>query len=292
MTPREMGGQLPELFTILSDRVVDDHRYVHVVPTDQALFAQSVAPLVTAHYFDEVDTRARLLRSAQELSLFSGESFEVSEEDVQLALGEELDAVLPEAWKGDRKQHLDVQRSEFGEILAAEALKQVFGTVIPASRIKHKEIPDQQTRGADVIGIENLQQPRATLVLGEVKGSQDRRTPPGVVSGMEKKLGELVGNRRALLQELCWLRDHADDPYIAICSRLHASFILKKNQFEIVLAPLLVRTSDTHHDDDPGSFKEDPDSFGNPIRWVSIVVEGDLFEIAQEVYRVAREGAA
>lgn len=283
---------MPELFTIVSDEVVDDHRYVHVVPTDQALFAQTIAPMITAHYFDEVNTRARLLRSAQELSLFSGEAFAITEEDMQKALSDELDAVLPEAWKGDRESHLDVQRSEFGEILAAEVLKQVFDTDIPASRIKHKEIPDQQTRGADVIGIEKVQEARPTLVLGEVKGSTDQKSPPGVVSGMQKKLGELVQNRRALLQELCWLRDYADEPYVAACSRIHASFILKKDHFDIVLAPLLVRSSSTHHEDDAGAFKKRPTDFGKPIRWVSIVVEGDLFEVAQEVYRIAREGAA
>ncbi|MFB8405415.1 Hachiman antiphage defense system protein HamA [Streptomyces sp. NPDC055912] len=280
------------LFSIVSDEVIDGHRYVHVVPADQAQFAHAIAPLVTAHYFDEADVRERLLRSAQELTLFSGESFEISEQDVQLALTEERDAVIPEPWKGDRKKHLDVQRSEFGEILASEALKQIFGTSIPASRIKHKEIPDQQTRGADVIGLEDIDQPSVSLILGEVKGSQDKKSPPGVVSGMEEKLGELIGNRRALLQELCWLRDHAEEGYVAVCSRLHASFVLKREKFKITLAPLLVRTSDTHHEKDPGAFKSNPQGFGKRIRWVSIVVEGDLFEIAQEVYRIAREGAA
>ncbi|MFC9405812.1 Hachiman antiphage defense system protein HamA [[Kitasatospora] papulosa] len=276
----------------MSDEVVDGHRYVHVVPADQAQFAQAIAPLVTAHYLDEADVRERLLRSAQELTLFSGESFEISEQDVQLALTEERDAALPEAWKGDRKKDLDVQRSEFGEILASEALKQIFGTAIPASRIRYKEIPDQQTRGADVIGLEDIDQPSVSLILGEVKGSQDKKSPPGVVSGMEKKLGELIGNRRALLQELCWLRDHAEDGYAEACSRLHASFILKREKFKIVLTPLLVRTSDTHNEKDAGGFKSNPERFGKKIRWVSIVVEGDLFEIAQEVYRIAREGAA
>jgi hypothetical protein len=226
------------------------------------------------------------------LSLFSGEAFEVTEEDVQLALEEELDAVLPAAWKGDRKKHFDVQRSEFGEILAGEALKEIFGTKIPASRIKHKEIPDQQTRGADVIGVEDEQTTRVTLILGEVKGSDQAKSPPGVVSGMEKKLAELVTDRRALLQELCWLQEYAEEPYAGVCSRLHASFILKKDKFDIVLAPLLVRTLDTHHENDPGTFKTNPEGFGHKIRWVSIVVEGDLFQIAQEVYRIAREGAA
>jgi hypothetical protein len=227
------------------------------------------------------------------LTLFSGEAFEFTDEDVQTALDEERKALVPAAWQeGGKSKTLDVQRSEFGEILAAEALKQVFGTDIPASRIKHKEIPDQPTRGADVIGLENQDQFPVSLVLGEVKGSTEEKSPPKVVLGMEKKLAELVGSRRALLQELCWLRDHAEAAYAGVCSRIHASFILKKDQFNIVLAPLLVRTKAAHQETDPGKFKTDPDTFGHPIRWVSIVVEGDLFDIAQEVYRIAREGAA
>ncbi|WP_328688603.1 DUF1837 domain-containing protein [Streptomyces caniferus] len=287
-----MGGTLAGLFRIISDSVVDGHRYVHIAPHDPNAFAHALAPLVTAHYFDEADARTRLLRSAEELTLFSGESFEISEDEIQSALTEERDALLPAAWRGDRGKHFDVQRSEFGEILAAEALKQVFGTSIPASRIRHKEIPDQQTRGADVIGLENEHQQVVTLVLGEVKGSQAQKTPPGVVSGMEAKLLELVSSRRALLQELCWLRDYADEEFVGVCSRIHASFVLRRDHLQFVLAPLLVRTVDTHHEEDPGAFKTDPDNFGHPIRWVSIVVEGDLFEIAQNVYRIAREGAA
>ncbi|MFI7309008.1 Hachiman antiphage defense system protein HamA [Streptomyces hygroscopicus] len=283
---------MADLFRVISDDTVNGHRYVHITPEDPSTFAHELAPLVTAHYFDEADNRTRLLRSAQELTLFSGESFEITEDDIQLALTEERDALLPATWSGDRGKHFDVQRSEFGEILAAEALKQIFGTAIPASRIRHKEIPDQQTRGADVIGLENERQKVVTLVLGEVKGSQDRKAPPGVVSGMEKKLLELVGSRRALLQELCWLRDYSDEEFAGVCSRIHASFVLRRDHLEFVLAPLLVRTANTHHEDDPGRFKTDPEDFGHPIRWISIVIEGDLFEIAQDIYRIAREGAA
>ncbi|MFJ5033257.1 Hachiman antiphage defense system protein HamA [Streptomyces sp. NPDC088560] len=280
------------LFEVVSDVTVDNHRYVHVTPKDPVTFAASIAPLITDRYFDEAASQAALLRSASELGLFSGDSFVLSDEDIAAAITEERDAMLPESWKGGRPKHLDVQRSEFGEIVAAEVLKQIFDTQIPASRIKHKEIPDQQTRGADVMGLEDLEQPKPTLIIGEVKGSQDSKSPPGVVAGMVEKLGSLVTDRRALLQELCWLRDHAEDEYVDACSRMYASFVLKREQFEMILTPLLVRTADTHKETDPGEFKNNPDDFGKPVRWVSIVVEGDLFDLAQEVYRIAREGAA
>ncbi|MFC9115001.1 Hachiman antiphage defense system protein HamA [Streptomyces sp. NPDC057092] len=217
----------------------------------------------------------------------------MSEEEIASALAEERDAVLPQSWQeGGREKHLDVQRSEFGEIIASEVLKQVFDTSIPAARIAHKEIPDQQTRGADVMGLEGIELSRPTLIVGEVKGSQSRKSPPGVVGQMVTKLEALSTNRRAMLQELAWLRDYSEEEYADICARIHASFLLKKDYFEIVLSPLLVRTDSTHHPNDAGDFRLKPGRFKNRIRWVSIVVEGDLFELAQEVYRIAREGAA
>lgn len=288
------GDALPEpLFRVVSDETVQGHRYIHVKPIDSESFIRAVAPLITERYFDEVTARARLLRSASELALFSGTSFELSEEEIADALAEERDAVLPQSWQeGGRSQHLDVQRSEFGEIVASEVLKQVFGTLIPASRIAHKEIPDQQTRGADVMGLEGVELARPTLVVGEVKGSQDRKSPPSVVGEMVSKLEALSKNRRAMLQELVWLRDYSDEEHAQICARIHTSFLLRKDYFEMVLSPLLVRSDSTHQANDAGVFKSDPTRFKKPIRWVSIVVEGDLFELAQEVYRIAREGAA
>lgn len=280
-----------QLFTVVSDATVEGHRYVHVIPADAATFATELAPLIRTHYFDEEAARARLLRSARELALFSGESFEIDQKDVDAALTEELNALVPQKENGNRSEHLSVQRSEFGEIVATEVLKQIFGTTIPASRIKHKEIPDQQTRGADVIGLEDIAETAPSLILGEVKASQQQKSPPAVVAGMITKLGDLLRNRRTLLQELCWLRDHAEDEYAAICARVHASFVLRKDHFQIVIAPILVRSADTHHKNDPGDFKNNPQRFGKSVRWVSIVVDGDLAQVAQEVYRIAREDA-
>lgn len=281
------------LFRVVSDTTTAGHRYVHVEPEDPQTFAARLAPLIKEHYFDEAAARAKLLRSANELALFSGASFNFNESAINAALNEERDAVLPAELDNNdkRAEHLSVQRSEFGEIVAAEVLKQIFGTTIPASRIKHKEIPDQPTRGADLVGLEDVTAKKHKLILGEVKASQQRKSPPGVVAGMVTKLTELIHSRRTLLQELCWLRDHAENEYAQICARVYASFILKQECFQIVIAPILVRSADTHHADDASDFKHNPQRFGKSVRWVSIVVEGDLSEVAREVYRLAREEA-
>jgi hypothetical protein len=280
------------LFTVISDVTVSGHRYVHVAPANAGTFAKHLAPLIRAHYFDEAVARARLVRAAQELMQFSGKAFEIDQDAVNEAMMEERDALLPEVQSGKRPEHLSVQRSEFGEILASEVLKQIFGTHIPASRIKHKEIPDQPTRGADVIGLEDIAAEKASLVLAEAKASQDRKSPPGVVADMITKLESLVTNRRTLIQELCWLRDHAEEEYAAICAKVYASYMLRKDYFQIVVSPILVRSAATHHQDDPGEFKSNPQRFGRAVRWVSIVVDGDILQVAQEVYRIVREEEA
>lgn len=278
----------PELFTVVSDETVSDHRYVHVVPSDSATFARRLAESLEKHYFDRDTSRQALVRAAEELSVFSGNSFNL--EDIEAALHDELDAALPADLR-DRPEPLGVQRSEFAEIVASEVLKEVFGTSVPASRIRHKEVPDQQTRGADIVGLEQLEAMHAAdLILSEVKASQDRVSPPGVVADMVTKLTSLLTRRRTLLQELIWVRDHASEEYAEICGTLCATYSLKKETFRIIIAPILVRSAATHSDDDPGVFRTHPHHFGRSVRWVSIVIDADLLQIARQVYRIAREG--
>lgn len=191
-----------------------------------------------------------------------------------------------------RPQATDVQRSELGEIVAADVLRTLFETVVPASRLAEKEIPDQQTRGADVLGLEDVEADTIVLVLAEVKGSTDKRSPPGVLAGMAEKLKQLATERRVLLQELIWLRDHAEEAWAPLCARVCGAFLLGRRLFSILLVPVLVRTASTAGDDDRGEFKSDPDSFGERIRFVTVHIDEDLFELARTVYAIARgEGA-
>jgi hypothetical protein len=187
-----------------------------------------------------------------------------------------------------RPKATDVQRSELGEIVAADVLRTLFETVVPASRLAEKEIPDQQTRGADVLGLEDVDEDTIVLVLAEVKGSTDKQSPPGVLAGMAEKLRQLAGERRVLLQELIWLRDHAEETWAPLCAKVCSAFLLGRKLFSMLLVPVLVRTASTAGGDDCGAFKSDPDSFGERIRFVTVHVEEDLFELARTVYTIAR----
>jgi hypothetical protein len=268
-------------------------REFHGVGTDPDVsLPDLLAGRVKRHYIDEEAARTRLLEAARTLSTFDATEFSLTEEQIEEALNEERDAALPNDWKkGDQPKQLDVRRSEFAEIIAGEVLGALFGTALPASRIAEKEIVDQPTRGADIVGLENLDGDKLVLLLCEVKGSQEGKSPPGVVAGMVTKLKDLSTNRRSLIQELIWLRDHASDDYAARCADICGAYLLRRQLFDLLLVPILIRSADTAKESDYKAF-EDSKNFNSPIRWISVVIEGDIYEIAVETYRKAREGAA
>jgi hypothetical protein len=70
---------------------------------------------------------------------------------------------------------LDVARNEVAEVIANLALTAVHGSVVPASRIRHKEISGAPSRGRDLLAIDA--EP-LTAVVGEVKASADEASPP------------------------------------------------------------------------------------------------------------------
>lgn len=279
------------LFRVAEDRIVGDHRYLRVVAVNPQTLAQDLAPRVRARYVDQEAARERLRRAAEELTEFSFAALPLTPEEIEEAVAAETAAVLPTSWLGNRPEHLSTQRSEFGEIVAAEVLMELFGTRIPASRISEKEVPDQQTRGADVMGLEG-DGDAVVLVLCEVKGSEQAASPPSVVADMEGKLRFLTENRRAMTQELTWLRDHADDAHSEVCARICAEFLLRRQTFTLLLAPILVRRSDVAKPTDCGRFETHADTFGAPIRWVTVLIDAALLDIATEVYRLAGSDAA
>jgi hypothetical protein len=214
----------------------------------------------------------------------------VTEAEIQSGLEEELRAALPVEWSaGGRPKQTDTQRSELAEIVAATVMDEVFGTIVPASRIAHKEIPDQQTRGVDVIGLENIDGPVTTILVSEVKGSCEAKSPPAVIDAMAKKLVAVTADRRQLTQELIWLRDYCEDEYAEVCARICARHLLRRSALEIVLAPILLRTANRERPNDHGKFAQDDAGFDYPIRFISVIVDTeDLFDFAVAVYREAR----
>jgi hypothetical protein len=287
------------MFQIVEAREVEGgHVFLRLLPANAATLADDLAARITGAYLD-VDTELQRLRdAAAELQMFQGGTLAPTDEEIAEALAELRDALLPAGWDGRRPKHTDVQRSELAEVVAAEVLTTHFATIVPASRVRHKEIPDQQARGADLVGFEDLDGftddvplGSLTLVVCEVKGSTAAASPPGVVADMAEKLKTLATNRRAIIQELTWLRDHAEDGRVAQCSRILTAFLLRRLDHSIVLAPVLLRTAEVAAVTDTGEFETEPASFDpSRIRFMTIVVDDDLFDLAASAYLKARAG--
>jgi hypothetical protein len=168
-------------------------------------------------------------------------------------------------------------------------LRSNFGFEVPASRIAHKEIPDQQTRGVDVLALNGIDTDLPTLIIAEVKGSCDSRQPPPVVADMARKLKDVVNNRRSMVQELIWLRDHCEDKYQAACVRICTRYLLKKLEPEIIFAPVLIRTESTSSLKDFGIFYKERSKSPYAVHFTSAIIPTeDLFQFAVSVYREAR----
>ena len=94
-----------------------------------------------------------------------------------------------------------------GEAMAEAYLSREFGIVWPWNMERDKRTPNASLPGADLIGFEVIDG-SVRLVLGEVKSSTDRSTPPNVMSGrsgMTHQLDMLATNLSILVTLLKWL---------------------------------------------------------------------------------------
>jgi hypothetical protein len=281
-------SKLQPLFQIVADEASGSRRFVSVSEIDVSNLAAALAPRIRNVYFRKRESRRRLREGIDDLNLFSSTAIVVPDEEIESALEEELDAVLPAEWHRGRPRQTDVQRSELAEIIAAEVFSALFSTTLPAVRISGKEIPDQQTRGIDLMGMEDVDKPSVTVILGEVKGSCEQKSPPQVVADMALKLKTIVADRRALIQEFTWLRDHSDK-HAKLCNRVYVGFLLKVTMPNFILAPILVRSAATAGGKDAGVFRGNGFPNSHAVRFVRVTIMAeDLFKFAVEVYRHAR----
>jgi hypothetical protein len=184
--------------------------------------------------------------------------------------------------------HLDVARNELAEALAHLALAEVHGTVIPAARIRNKEVPDQPSRGRDLLGLDDGP---LVAVIGEIKASAESASPPGVVGDGDSSLrGQFLGFlavEDALLTELNWALKHAAPEHQDLIARAIMAHIL--GGLPLCAAPVLVRPVDVRGADDFGTFKDEPGQFAPArIRFSVLTVDGALDELANAVYEEAR----
>lgn len=206
---------------------------------------------------------------------------------VEEAIQRTLAAAIPEPGTHPIPQ-LDVARNELAEAIAHLALPALHGTVIPAPRIRHKEVPDQPARGRDLLGLEET--PLAA-VIGEVKASDEANSPPGVVGAGDTSLRgqflSFLAAKDALLTELNWALKHADPEHQMLIARAIVAYTA--GNLPLCAAPVLVRPTARHGADDFGTFKDNPGQFAPAsVRFSIFRVDGTLDGLAQAVYDEAR----
>jgi hypothetical protein len=186
------------------------------------------------------------------------------------------------------KPHLDTARNELGEALTHLAFVHAHGTVVPASRIRNKEIGGQPSRGRDLLG---LDEEPLTAVIGEVKSSSHEASPPGVVETgndcLKAQFLAFLGAPDAVLTELNWAMKHAEEKDKALIGRAMLAHIA--NELPLCAAPVLVRPMERRGANDFGTFKDNPAQFAPAaVRFSILTIEGSLEELADAVYTAAR----
>lgn len=184
--------------------------------------------------------------------------------------------------------HLDTARNELGEALTHLAFVHAHGTVVPASRIRNKEIPGQPSRGRDLLGLEA---DPLTAVIGEVKSSSHPASPPGVVGEgndcLRSQFLALLGVPDAVLAELNWALKHSKDEDKPLISRAILAHVAM--DLPLCAAPVLVRPAAQRGNNDFGTFRDDPGQFAPArVRFSVLTIDGILEDLANSVYTAAR----
>lgn len=93
------------------------------------------------------------------------------------------------------------------EALAEAFLEEEHGVVFPWNNERDKRTPRASLPGADIVGFQQ-EGGNYRLVIGEVKSSSEKKSPPGVMvgrSGMGHQLDTLADDLSILHQIMCWL---------------------------------------------------------------------------------------
>lgn len=265
----------------------DGHRFeAYDCHPDADDLVGELAAAVRGLYVDPATLRDRLLEAARDID-------DVADVDeIRAAVENVTQAAIPEASVRLAQPQLDTARNELGEVIAYAALERVHDAVVPAKRVREKEVPGLPSRGLDALALSEAE--ALTLLLSEVKTSDDAASPPGVVgqgaSSLQAQLRAIVGSSDRVLVELNWAFKHANEEHEGLVAR--AILIHTRGELPLVAVPVLVRPARCHRDTDYGIFANDPGSLAPAtVRFCLVRLPEELDDLAEAVYRRAREAA-
>lgn len=188
---------------------------------------------------------------------------------------------------------LDTARNELGEVICYAALEEIFGAVLPAKRVRHKEIPQLMSRGMDALGL--VHDPQAAhelrIYLSETKASSSTQSPPGVVDqtddSLHVQLRDAVHKRTRVTSELARVLKYTDGTHRDLVAR--AIVLWAKDDLATTVVPFLLRPRDKHGAGDFGAFRANPSAYAPAhVAFCLVRVDGTIEALAQAVYQRAR----
>jgi hypothetical protein len=243
----------------------------------------ALAALVRDLYI-EPETLIRQLRAAS--ANLDGVCDEVA---VRRAVDLVAEACIPQKdGETSQPEQLHVTRSEVAEILALAAMDEIHQILVPAPRVRNKEISSAPARGLDVLGIDAS----GLLAITEVKASSEQKSPPRVVHSNNDSMWHATKARlepAAIIQELNWALKHAkgkDKDVVAQTLLLYCS----EEPPSPIIAPVLVRPIEAYGSNDYGKFKSHSNEW-NPskVKFLLIRIAETLEEFSSRVYAHASE---
>lgn len=203
-------------------------------------------------------------------------------------------ATIPCLQHNTKRKELEVVRSDFGELLCYILLEKQYSTKICYKSIRNRELTQQTGRGIDVIGIESNE--KLTLVLGEVKVSNESKSPPQIVNRgtecLESQQKSHIANRTITANKVIdRSRFIADRKLQNLFFR--AAFSLEKADWDnlrLVSCCVLVRPQNKYTAADFGGFRSKPANYAPAwIRFLIIRVPGEIDPIIEQWYNIIEQ---
>jgi hypothetical protein len=247
--------------------------------------ADELAAVVRALYVEVDNLRDRMLEAARDLDGVA------NVDEIRAAVNRVAQVAVPEPGVRLQQPQLDTARNELGEVLAYGLLEGPCAALLPAKRVREKEIPGLPSRGLDALALRDG--PPLELLVSEVKTSDEVASPPRVVgqgtTSLHAQLRSLVTDTDRLLSELNWAYKHTTPDRQQLVAR--AMLLHTRDELALVGVPVLVRPARCHQDSDCGIFEQAPESIAPAnVRFCVVRLARELDELAQAVYETARGG--
>lgn len=191
---------------------------------------------------------------------------------------------------------LSITRSDLSELASYIILEDEYNTQIGLKLIRDRELIDAPGRGIDVVGIESETEDDISLVLTEVKFSDEGKAPPQVVQpGKDSLKKQHYAHVREKERTFSKLMDCGRKVRDEKLKNLYfkAALLFRAQHWDslnLTYCSVLVRPAAKYSEDDFGCFRKEPGSFDpGVIRFVILRLPGDMKQILDSWHAVVKE---